>query len=121
LLGAAQKRPQRFSERQFLQLLYRTWRRLVGSGWRGTGVGPAVALADIHETLTLLPGADYPSEEFSRDLLLLDRRPDLRTRDGCRAELPASTSSKESTKRLVVFDERGGEHTYVGLRFVKEG
>jgi len=121
LLGAAQKRPQRFSESQFLELLYRTWRRLVGSGWRGTGVGPAVALADIHETLTLLPGADYPSEEFSRDLLLLDRRPDLRTRDGCRAELPASTSSKGSTKRLVVFDERGGEHTYVGLRFVKEG
>jgi hypothetical protein len=35
--------------------------------------------------------------------------------------LPASTSSKGSTKRLVVFDERGGEHTYVGLRFVKEG
>src|SRR5260370_654075 len=61
LLGAAQKRPQRFSESQFLELLYRTWRRLVGSGWRGTGVGPAVALGDLHETLTRRPRADYPS------------------------------------------------------------
>src|SRR5258708_33661011 len=32
VLGAAPKRPQRFSERQVLQLLYRTWLRRVGSG-----------------------------------------------------------------------------------------
>jgi hypothetical protein len=121
LLAALQKRPQRFREQQFLDVLYTAWRREVGAGWKGTGVGPAVALADIHDRLTLFPGTDYPSEEFSRDLLLLDRRPDLRTRDGCRFELPASTLSKGRAKRLVVYDERGGEHTYVGLRFVKEG
>ena len=120
LLAAAQKRPQRFREERFLELLYSAWRRNVGAEWRGIGVGPAIALADIHETLTLFPGTDYSSEEFTRDLLLLDRRPDLRTRDGCRFELPASTLSKGSTRRLVVYDERGGEHTYVGLRFAKE-
>ena len=121
LLAAAQKRPQRFREDRFIELLYGAWRRVVGSGWKGIGVGPAVALAEIHETLTLFPGTDYPSEEFSRDLLLLDRRPDLRTRDGCRFELPASTLSKGRSRRLVVYDERGSEHTYVALRFVKEG
>jgi hypothetical protein len=121
LLAATQKRPQRFREDRFLELLYSAWRRAVGSGWTGTGVGPAVALAEIHETLTLFPGTDYSSEEFSRDLLLLDRRPDLRTRDGCRFELPASTLSKGRARRLVVYDERGSEHTYVALRFVKEG
>ena len=121
LLAKAQNRPQRFREPQFLALLYRAWRRLAGAGWRGSGVGPAVSLADIHETLTLLPGPDYyPAEEFARDLLLLDRRPDLRTTDGCRFELPASTLSKGSMKRLVVYDERGAEHTYIAVRFVKE-
>jgi hypothetical protein len=121
LLAGEQKRPQRFREPQFLELLYRTWRRLAGADWRGTGAGPAISLTDIHDTLTLLPGADYPVEEFARDLLLLDRRPDLRTRNGCRFELPGSTLSKGSMKRLVVYDERGAEHTYIAIRFVKEG
>jgi hypothetical protein len=120
LLVAAQKRPQRFGEQQFLRLLYRAWRRLAANSWRGTGAGPVVALADIHEMLTLLPGADYAEEEFARDLLLLDRRPDLRTSDGCRFELPASTLSKGGMKRIVVYDEQGRERTYIGLRFVKD-
>jgi hypothetical protein len=120
LLATAQKRPQRFREDRFLRILYGVWRRMVGTNWRGVGTGPVVALADIHEMLTLLPGADYPVEEFARDLLLLDRRPDLRTPDGCRFELPASTLSKGGMKRVVVYDEQGRERTYIGLRFVKE-
>jgi hypothetical protein len=120
LLARAQKRPQRFREAQFLELLYRAWRRLAGDDWHGTGSGPVVGLAEIHEILTLLPGADYPIEEFARDLLLLDRRPDLRTRDGCRFEFPASTLSRGRMKRLQVYDERGGERIYIAVRFVKE-
>jgi hypothetical protein len=119
LLARLQKRPQRFREEQFLELLYRTWRRLAGAAWQGEGRGPVVALSDIHDTLTLLPGADYPSEEFARDLLLLDRKPALRTRDGCRFEFPASSLGRGRMKRIVVYDETGGEHTYIGLRFVK--
>lgn len=121
LLVRLQKRPQRFREEQFLELLYRAWRRLAGAAWQGEGRGPVVALSDIHDMLTLLPGADYPSEEFARDLLLLDRKPGLRTRDGCRFELPGSTLGKGRTKRIVVYDETGGEHTYIGLRFAKDG
>jgi hypothetical protein len=120
LLATAQKRPQRFREERFLRILYGVWRRMVGTNWGGTGTGPVVALADIHEMLTFLPGADYPVEEFARDLLLLDRRPDLRTPNGCRFELPASTLSKGGMKRVVVYDEQGRERTYIGLRFVKE-
>jgi hypothetical protein len=120
LLAIAQKRPQRFREEQFLELLYRTWRRLVGADSPETGSGPIVALADIHDTLTLLPGSDYPIEEFARDLLLLDRRPDLRTRGGHRFEFPASTLSKGRMRRVVVFDEQGRERAYIGIRFVKE-
>lgn len=121
LLAKEQKRPQRFREDQFLEMLYGAWRRLVGVDSRADGSGPGVALADIHETLTLLPGKDYyPLEEFARDLLLLDRRPELRTRDGCRFEFPASTLSKGQMKRVVVYDEQGGEHAYIAVRFVKD-
>ena len=84
-------------------------------------VRPVVGLADIHEILTLLPGTDYSIEEFARDLLLLDRMPDLRTRDDCRFEFPTSTLSRGRMKRIVAYDERGGERTYLGIRFVKEG
>ena len=121
LLARAQQRPQRFHEAQFLEMLYRAWRRLVGAAWQGSGSGPVAGLADIHEVLTLLPGTDYPLEEFARDLLLLDRRPDLRTRDGCRFELPASTLSRGRMRRILAYDERGQERAYIGIRFVKEG
>jgi hypothetical protein len=119
LLASEQRRPQRFREPQFLELLYRTWRRLAGADWRDTGVGPAVLLTDVHATLTLLPDADYPVEEFARDLLLLDRRPDLRTRDGCRFEFPMGALGR-ARRGLVVYDERGGEHRYIAVRFVRE-
>ena len=118
-LAALQKRPQRFREEQFLDLLYRAWRRLAAANSPAADSGPVVALADIHDTLTLLPGADYPIEEFARDLLLLDRKPDLRTRDGSRFEFPASTLSKGRMRRLVVYDEDGRERTYLGIRFVR--
>jgi len=121
LLAAVQKRPQRFREERFLELLYGIWRRLAGSGWRGAGTGPAISLSDIHETLTLLPGTDYPREEFALDLLRLDRRPEIRTRDGAHFELPASTLSKGRMNRLVAYDERGSQRTYIAIRFVKEG
>jgi hypothetical protein len=52
--------------------------------------------------------------------LLIDRQPDLRTRDGCRFGWLGSTLSKGSMKRLVVYDERGAEHTYIAVRFAKE-
>lgn len=123
LLAAAQKRPQRFTEAQFLELLHKTYRRIVGPDWRRMkqGAGPVVALVDLHDTLTLLPGSDYPIEEFGRDLLLLDRRPDLRTRDGSRFELPKSTIGKGRMGRVVVYDEKGQERLYIGVRFVKGG
>jgi hypothetical protein len=114
LLAQAQKRPQRLDPQRFLELLYKVYQRI------DQGAGRVVLLSDLHDLLTLLPGTDYPEDEFARDLLLLDRKPDLRTRDNCRFELPASTGSKGRGRRIVVYDEMGGEHLYVGIRFVKE-
>jgi hypothetical protein len=120
LLAKAQKRPQRFRETAFLELIWRAYRRLLGPEWKGTDPGRVVALIDIHDTLTLLPGSDYPQEEFARDLLLLDRRPDLRTRGGDRFEFPHGTTTK-GIKPLIVYDEQGAERVYYGIRFVPGG
>lgn len=119
-LASLQKKPQRFREERFLRLLYDVWRRLGQSRSLALGGAPVVSLAEIYETLTLLPDTDYPEEEFARDLLLLDRKPDLRTSDGARVEFPGSTLSKGRMRRLVVYDEGGAERTYIGVRFVKE-
>jgi hypothetical protein len=120
LLAKAQKRPQRFREQAFLDLIWRAYRRLVGRERNGTDPGRVVALIDIHDTLTLLPGSDYSQEEFARDLLLLDRRPDLRTRSEERFEFPHGTTTK-GIKPLIVYDEQGAERVYYGIRFVPGG
>jgi hypothetical protein len=120
ILAKAQKRPQRFREQPFLDLVWRAYRRLVGRLSIGADPGPVVPLFDIHETLTLLPGSDYPQEEFARDLLLLDRHPDLRTRSGERFEFPRGTTTK-GIKPLIVYDEQGAERVYYGIRFVPGG
>ena len=117
LLAALQKSPQRFRDDAFLDLIWRTYRRLVGREWNGTDPGRVVALTDIHDTLTLLPSADYPREEFARDLLLLDRHPDLRTRSGERFEFPHGTTTK-GIRPLIVYDEQGAQRAYYGVRFV---
>lgn len=120
-LAAFQKRPQRFREEKFLALVYEVYRQIAGDGWTrsDSGRGPAIALAQIHGLLTLLPGADYPIEEFGRDLLLLDRQPDLRTRDGASFEFQGAALARGNMKRITVYDEHGNERAYIAIRFVK--
>lgn len=126
LLLAEQQRAPKFKAADFLNRLaaaYRWMAAKIDPQWREDqpGAGPVVPLLDIHELLTLLPGVarDYPVAEFGRDLLLLDRQPELRTADGLRFDLPASTGSK-GRRRITVFDEKGVEHVYVGLRLRRE-
>ena len=120
LLAAMQKRPQRFREDRFLALIYEVYGQIAGDAWKRAegGRGPAISLAQIHGLMTLLPGADYPIEEFGRDLILLDRQPDLRTKDGCSFDFAASTSSK-IMKPVTVYDEDGKERKYFAIRFLR--
>jgi hypothetical protein len=121
LLATMQKARLRFNARKFLDAIYQVYRRVQGENWHKieSGPGPAMPLADVHEVLTLLPGSSYSVEEFGRDLLLLARQPDLRTREGCSFQFPGSTLSKERLRRLNVFDEHGNEVVFVAVRFVK--
>jgi hypothetical protein len=111
----------RFNAAGFLEQLWRAYQHLVPPGWKPQdGVdGPAVSLSRIHALLTLLPAAatDYPREAFVCDLLRLNREPDTKTRGGLGFTLPASTGSK-GADRLTVYDERGGEHIFVSIRFL---
>jgi hypothetical protein len=125
-LKALQQRPERFNARQFLDrlfVLYESKARAEDPTWRPTrpGSGPLVALADLHDQLTILPAAaiDYPQEEFVTDLLRLDRQPDARGGQGQRFELAGSTGRK-SGKRLTLFDEAGEQHDYYAIRFILE-
>ena len=121
LLAAIQKRPLRFSEQRFLDLLHKTYERMAGREWQ-TGRqahGPVIPLADIHAVLTLLPGSDYSIEEFGRDLLLLDRKPDLRTREGHRLAFAGSAMARVRSP-IKVYDESGREQSYLGISFAKE-
>src|SRR5579885_3363932 len=127
ILLARQRRPQRFNEQKLLDTLFdaycRVDRRLLRDWTPDTsGPGPVVSLVRIYELLTLLPGSEreYPKEEFARDIHLLDRQPDLRTKDGRRFTLAASTGSKNVGQRLTVVDQQGVEKIYVGIRFDKE-
>lgn len=127
VLLARQKRPQRFNEQKLLDTLFDAYCRLdrrVLRDWTPEvrGNGPVAPLIKIYELLTLLPGSEreYPKEEFARDIHLLDRQPDLRTKDGRRFALPAATGTKVTGQRLTVVDQQGVEKTYVGIRFDKE-
>jgi hypothetical protein len=126
LLLARQKAPQKMNEQRLLDTLFEAY-SLVGPKIRRDwtpelpGSGPVVPLLRIHKALTMLPGTerDYPPYEFARDILLLDRKPELRTRDGRRFALPAATATKGGP-RLAVVDQNGAEKVYAGIRFDME-
>lgn len=127
VLLARQKRPQRFNEQKLLETLFDVYCRLdrrILRDWTPEvqGNGPVVPLVKIYDLLTLLPGSEreYPKEEFARDIHLLDRQPDLRTKDGRRFALPAATGTKVAGQRLTVVDQQGVEKIYVGIRFDKD-
>jgi hypothetical protein len=123
-LKQLQLRPERFNARAFLDRLFRLYEpkaRAEDPSWRPRqpGPGPLVPLADLHDQLTLLPVAasDYPLEEFTADLLRLDRVPDATTSAGHRFELGGSTGRK-GAKRLTLFDEAGEQHDYYAIRYI---
>jgi len=116
-LKKLQQRPNRFNARAFLDRLLKAY-TILAPHYRG-GDGPLVALADLHEVLTLWPqaAADYPVEEFLCDILRLNKLPESQTGRGHRFEFGGSTGTK-GAKRLTAFDETGAQHDFYAIRFV---
>jgi hypothetical protein len=112
-LRAVQAKPARFKPESFLELLYKGWKRCVRDNKR------VVALNEIYDLLTLMPGSakDYAREEFARDLYLLDRSGVNGTRDGFVVSLPASTGTRNAAATFVCIAEDGSEKRYYGIGF----
>ena len=114
VLKAIQSRKPKASTENFLEVLHRAYRLLVGAEY-----GKTVALSGIYDTLTLLPGstAAYDQTDFVRDLFLLDRSGISKTRSGAAYSLPASTGTKTARGTYSFIAPDGETVTYYGIRF----
>ncbi len=117
VLKANQTKKSKFPSQRFLEALYRAYHLLVGKD----GAGTTVALSDVYEAMTLLPGAssEYDRSDFGRDLFLLDRDGATQTRSGATATMPTSTGTKGSGKTFSFVAPDGEPVIYFGLRFVE--
>jgi hypothetical protein len=126
LLAQRQKQPPKMNVGALLETIASAYKLVAprfDRDWTidASGPGPSVPLIDIHEALTLMPGAarEYPLAEFARDLHLLDRSPGTRTKDGRSFRFEASTGGK-TLRRLVTVDQHGVERSYVAIRLIRE-
>jgi hypothetical protein len=79
-----------------------------------------IKLLDIYQLLTLLPGQsrEYTTEEFARDIYLLDKSGVATTRSGAVLDLVSpSTAARALRRSLKVITEEGQEKLYYGIAF----
>src|SRR4030067_413681 len=95
-----QRKSSRFKPDAFLDSLFSAYEIVVAP--RGKGLvytGIVIALRDIYNLLTLLPGQsrEYSRQEFARDIYLLDQSRVTRTKGGLIVNFPASTGTKSTS------------------------
>jgi hypothetical protein len=114
-LKAAQSRKPKPPE-QFLEVLHRAYRLLVGNEY-----GKTITLASVYDALTMLPGstANFDQTDFVRDLFLLDRSGVNKTKSGATCSLPASTGTKGARNLFYFIAPDGETVTYYGIRFTE--
>jgi hypothetical protein len=117
-LAALQERPPKFKPDAFIETLAAAYDLVVAS--KLLRPSAPVRLVDIHNVLTLLPGAarDYTRQEFARDLYLLDQNGKVDTKDGRRMSLPASAMTR-SGPVLTTVTRTGQAKIYAGLAFTE--
>lgn len=120
LLRAVQQRPPRFRPQAFLESLFEAYTYLVQRrGADQLAAGHTERLAEIYALMTLSPGAkaNYSTQEFARDIYLLDRGGATTTRRGYIVSFPASTGARSPGGALRVVTEGGQEKVYYGIAF----
>jgi hypothetical protein len=119
-LKESQRKPTRFRAEAFLAALFEAYCKVVAMGNRELLLtAQVVALMDIYELLTLLPGQtrEYSRQEFARDIYLLHRSGVDSTRTGTKVSFPISRGVQHRT--LTVIDETGEEKRYYGIAFTQ--
>ncbi len=116
-LQQIQAQPGKNNPSPFLESLYRAYLYSL-AGKKGSG--RVASLTDVYRILTLLPIArkDYSSQEFARDLFLLEESGVGQTKTGARVRFHASTGTK-SGNVLRVVDREGRERLYSSVEFVE--
>jgi hypothetical protein len=117
-LAALQQRPAKFKSDAFIETLAAAYDLVVASN--GLRPGAPARLVDVHDVLTLLPGAarDYTRQEFARDMYLVDQSGKVDTKDGRRMSLPASAMTRSGAV-LKTVTRTGQVKIYAGLAFTK--
>ncbi|MEX2238277.1 MAG: hypothetical protein WEB00_12165 [Dehalococcoidia bacterium] len=115
LLKTNQSKKSRFPSERFLEALYKGYRLKVGRD----GHGSTVALVDLYEAFTLLPGAnaEYDQSDFGRDIFLLDSSGLTQTRAGTRFTLTASTATKGGRGTFTFVGPTGETAVFSGIKF----
>lgn len=114
---------ERFRPADFVEALHDAYLvQLRMDGRSGTrqlsGSGPAIALAQLYDLLTLLPGQkkEYTKADFTRDLYLVDRNNSTLSRNGrVRMEFSAATGTR--LRPLHIVDEHGRDRDYFAVSF----
>ncbi|MDA8349073.1 MAG: hypothetical protein M0038_09795 [Pseudomonadota bacterium] len=117
-LAALQQRPIKFKPAQFIESLYSAWeyaRRRVGVDQL---FASDVKVNDLWTVFTVAPGsaAEYPRQEFGRDLYLLEGSEVRETRTGAHIHFSRSTGTKQPGA-IVVVGEDGRRVTYSSISF----
>jgi len=114
-LQEARSHPMKENLGPVLQMIEKAYLRLTHGE-----TGKAVALADVHELLTLLPGSEkqYTLLDFVSDIYRLDRNGPHVTKSGRRLDLPASTSARGGRGTRFI-TESGEEKLYSSIRFTE--
>jgi hypothetical protein len=118
-----QSKPSRFKPEAFLESLVSAYEIIVaprGKELMNTGI--VIKLRDIYDLLTLLPGQskEYSTQEFARDIYLLDQSRVTRTKKGLIAAFPASTGTRSNTGTITVITQDGYVKKYYGISFANE-
>jgi hypothetical protein len=116
-LKAAQNQKPRANVQPFLESLFSAYRLISKDHDRAT-----VPLVQIYRVLTMLPGvsSDYTRDDFSRDLLILDRSGVDQTRSGARVSLPASTGTRNPRDVFACAAPDGEVITYYAIAFTED-
>jgi len=123
-LRSLRERPPRFRPDAFLEALFKAYSALAQRhGGSRLGSGGVERLVRVYELLTLLPGQsrDYSSQEFARDIYLLDRSGLTETRDGFVVTFPGSTGTRSTSGVITAIAEDGQERRYWGIAFSRAG
>ncbi|GAB6274283.1 MAG: hypothetical protein STSR0004_11460 [Peptococcaceae bacterium] len=118
-LKALQNKPVRFKPEAFLESLFSAYETLIKSRGKEVGKGVVITLLEIYKLLTMLPGQakEYSRQEFARDIYLLDRSGETKTKKGFVISFPASTGTKSITGTIRVITQEGQDKRYYGISF----